>query len=180
MRAELSRAGVAPSAIRTFDDVERAFAAARDDAGEADRIVVFGSFLTVAAALAAATPSSAHRMAERIADNAELIVDEMKRKARRRLVGAVVLALAAAIVLPMLLEKEPQPLGDDVSVQIPPVDEGKFVNRLTGKTGDAQGAAKPTASRSPTRRANPKRKADARAEAGAAAPPTERAKTPKP
>ena len=75
-------------------------------------------------------------MAERIADNPELIVDEMKRKARRRLVGAIVLALAAAIVVPMLLEKEPRPLGDDVSVHIPPVDEGRFVNRLTGKAED--------------------------------------------
>ena len=75
-------------------------------------------------------------MAERIADNPELIVDEMKRKARRRLVGAIVLALAAAIVVPMLLEKEPRPLGDDVSVQIPPIDEGRFVNRLTGKADD--------------------------------------------
>ena len=132
-----TRAGIAPSAIRTFDDIEAAFAAAREEADEADRIIVFGSFLTVAAALAAATHGNARiAMAERIADNAELLVDEMKRKARRRLVGAVVLALAAAIVLPMLLEKEPRPLGDDVSVQIPPVDEGKFVNRLTGKTGD--------------------------------------------
>ena len=77
-------------------------------------------------------------MADRIADNADLVVDEMKRKARRRLVGAVVLALAAAIILPLLLEKEPRPLGDDVSVQIPPVDEGKFVNRLTGKSGDVK------------------------------------------
>jgi len=81
-------------------------------------------------------------MAERIADNPELIVDEMKRKARRRLVGAIVLALAAAIVVPMLLEKEPRPLGEDVSVQIPPVDEGKFINRLTGRTGDAKPPAK--------------------------------------
>jgi len=75
-------------------------------------------------------------MAERIADNPELLVDDMKRKARRRLVGAIVLALAAAIILPMLLEKEPRPLGDDVSVQIPPIDSGKFVNRLTGKGDD--------------------------------------------
>ena len=82
-------------------------------------------------------------MAERIADNAELIVDEMRRKARRRLVGAIVLALAAAIILPMLLEKEPRPLGDDVSVQIPPVDQGKFVNRLTGKAGSGPAPAKP-------------------------------------
>jgi len=77
-------------------------------------------------------------MAERNADNADLVVDELKRKARRRLVGAIVLALAAAIILPMLLEKDPRPLGDDVSVQIPPVDEGKFINRLTGKSGDTK------------------------------------------
>lgn len=81
-------------------------------------------------------------MADRIADNADLIVDDMKRKARRRLVGAIVLALAAAIILPMLLEKEPRPLGDDVSVQIPPVDDGKFVNRLSAKPGDPRPAPK--------------------------------------
>ena len=72
-------------------------------------------------------------MAERIADNADLAVDELKRRARRRLVGAIVLALAAAVILPLLLEKDPKPLGDDVSVQIPPVDEGRFINRLTGR-----------------------------------------------
>ncbi len=81
-------------------------------------------------------------MAERIADNADLAVDELRRKARRRLVGAVVLALAAAVILPLLLEKDPKPLGDDVSVQIPPVDEGRFINRLTGRAGDAKSAAK--------------------------------------
>jgi len=70
-------------------------------------------------------------MVERIPDDADLAVDELKRRARRRLVGAIVLALAAAVILPLLLEKEPKPLGDDVSVQIPPVDEGRFVNRLS-------------------------------------------------
>lgn len=58
-------------------------------------------------------------------------VDELRRKARRRLVGAVVLALAVAVALPLLLENEPKPLGDDVSIQIPPVDSGKFVNPLS-------------------------------------------------
>jgi DedD protein len=77
-------------------------------------------------------------MADRIVENADRIVDEMRRKARRRLVGAIVLALAAAIILPMLLEKEPRPLGDDVTVKIPPVDEGKFINKLTGKSGDGK------------------------------------------
>jgi DedD protein len=81
-------------------------------------------------------------MADRITEDADLAVDELRRRARRRLVGAIVLALAAAVILPLLLEKEPKPLGDDVSVQIPPVDEGKFVNRLTGKSGDAKSAAK--------------------------------------
>ncbi len=81
-------------------------------------------------------------MVDRTAVNADLAVDELKRKARRRLIGAIVLALAAAIVLPLLLENEPKPLGDDVSVQIPPVDGGKFVNRLTGRFGDAKSPAK--------------------------------------
>jgi DedD protein len=61
---------------------------------------------------------------------ADANLDELKRKARRRLVGAVVLALAAAVFVPMLLESDERPLGDDVSVRIPPVDQGKFVNRL--------------------------------------------------
>src|SRR6266567_2474392 len=58
-------------------------------------------------------------------------VDELRRRARRRLVGAIVLALAAAVALPLLLENEPKPLGDDVSIQIPPVDTGRFVNPLS-------------------------------------------------
>ena len=82
-------------------------------------------------------------MADPIADNADLAVDELKRKARRRLIGAIVLALAAATILPLLLEQEQKPLGDDVSVQIPPVDNSKFVNRLGGgKAKDALPGAK--------------------------------------
>ena len=54
LRAALVSAGVVPEEIRTFDDVEAALAAAREAADEADRIVVFGSFLTVAAVMGAA------------------------------------------------------------------------------------------------------------------------------
>ena len=50
----LVEAGVAKDMTRAFDDVGAAFAAARAEASDADRIIVFGSFLTVAAALAAA------------------------------------------------------------------------------------------------------------------------------
>src|SRR5690242_841327 len=66
-----------------------------------------------------------------MAEPADINVDELRRRARRRLVGAVVLALGVAVVVPMLLETEQKPLGDDVSVKIPPVDDSKFVNRLS-------------------------------------------------
>jgi dihydrofolate synthase/folylpolyglutamate synthase len=50
---KLRAAGVAQTAIHALDTIASAFRAARDAASNADRIVVFGSFLTVAAALAA-------------------------------------------------------------------------------------------------------------------------------
>src|SRR5207245_10771808 len=66
----------------------------------------------------------------------DLAVDELRRRARRRLIGAIILALAAAVLLPLLLENEPKPLGDDVSIQIPPIDNEKFINPLS--SGRAQ------------------------------------------
>src|ERR1700694_2961107 len=72
---------------------------------------------------------------------ADPAVEELKRRARRRLVGAIVLALAAAVILPLLLESDPKPLGDDVSIQIPPLDSGKFITPLSpGKRADGKGA----------------------------------------
>ncbi|HEX8010131.1 MAG TPA: bifunctional tetrahydrofolate synthase/dihydrofolate synthase [Casimicrobiaceae bacterium] len=47
-------AGVRSEAIHAFDDPGAAYCAARGIAAEADRIIIFGSFLTVAAALAQA------------------------------------------------------------------------------------------------------------------------------
>ncbi len=77
---------------------------------------------------------------------ADPAVDELKRRARRRLVGAVVLALAAAVLLPMLLESDPKPLGNDVSIQIPPVDQGKFVTPLSpDKSVESKAIAPPAA-----------------------------------
>lgn len=54
-----------------------------------------------------------------------------KKRARRRLVGAVALVLAAIIGLPMILDSEPKPLPDDIDIRIPsrdnsaPVTQGK-------------------------------------------------------
>ena len=50
----LAHAGVDAAAVHAHDDIAQAFEAARNAAGETDRIAAFGSFLTVGAALAAA------------------------------------------------------------------------------------------------------------------------------
>ena len=52
IRDALVAAGVEAGALEDFPDIASAFIAATDIADEADRIVVFGSFLTVAAVLA--------------------------------------------------------------------------------------------------------------------------------
>jgi DedD protein len=46
-----------------------------------------------------------------------------KKRARRRLIGATALVLAAVIGLPMIFDTEPKPLSDDVAVQIPARDK---------------------------------------------------------
>ncbi len=42
-----------------------------------------------------------------------------KQRARRRLIGAVALVLAAVIGLPMILDPEPKPLAHDIAIDIP-------------------------------------------------------------
>ncbi len=47
---------------------------------------------------------------------------EIKKRARRRLVGAAALALLAAIVLPMAMDQEPQTSSQDIQISIPDRD----------------------------------------------------------
>jgi DedD protein len=53
-------------------------------------------------------------------------VDTLKRRGRRRLVGAVALVLLAVIVLPMVFDPEPRPVAPPVSVRIPGEDDTPF------------------------------------------------------
>lgn len=46
-----------------------------------------------------------------------------KKRARRRLVGAIALVLAAVVALPMLLDSEPKPLATDIAIHIPDKDK---------------------------------------------------------
>lgn len=55
---------------------------------------------------------------------------QLKRRARRRLIGAIVLVTAMVVVLPMVLDPEPRPTGEEVSVRIPPPDSGAFSHKL--------------------------------------------------
>lgn len=45
-----------------------------------------------------------------------------KRRARRRLIGAIALVLAAIIGLPMIFDSEPKPFSDEIAIQIPARD----------------------------------------------------------
>lgn len=51
-----------------------------------------------------------------------------KKRARRRLIGAVALALAAIIGLPMILDSDPKPLADDINIRIPSKDKAPDIN----------------------------------------------------
>jgi DedD protein len=53
---------------------------------------------------------------------AKQVTDEeasLKRQARRRLIGAVALVTAAAVILPMVMDSEPKPSGIDIELRIP-------------------------------------------------------------
>jgi DedD protein len=51
---------------------------------------------------------------------------QLKKRARRRLVGAIVLVTAVAVILPMVLDSEPKSSNQNVDIQIPSPDSGEF------------------------------------------------------
>jgi DedD protein len=62
------------------------------------------------------------RRTERTVDADAMLLDPTlpeKQRARRRLVGAIALVVAAVIVLPMVLDSHPKPVTDDISIDIP-------------------------------------------------------------
>lgn len=81
-------------------------------------------------------------------DDAQL---PLKKRARRRLVGAVALAVLAAVVLPMVMDQSPQSPVQDVQVRIPgqepatPFNPRALTSRNAESAGEAEKAAvKPT------------------------------------
>ncbi|MFZ5522848.1 MAG: SPOR domain-containing protein [Pseudomonadota bacterium] len=64
------------------------------------------------------------KMAKQLSDDEQ----NLRRKARRRLIGAFALTLVVVVILPMVLDSEPKPTGQDIDLRIPDADEvGEFV-----------------------------------------------------
>lgn len=55
---------------------------------------------------------------------------QLKKRARRRLIGAIVLVCVVAVVLPMVLDSEPKRTSQEISIQIPSPDSKGFVSKV--------------------------------------------------
>ncbi len=51
---------------------------------------------------------------------------KLRKRARRRLIGAIAITTLVVVMLPMILDSEPRPIGDDVAVQIPSPNAGPY------------------------------------------------------
>lgn len=71
-------------------------------------------------------------------------VDTLKRRGRRRLVGAVALVLLAVIVLPMVFDSEPRNSVPPVSVRIPGEDDTAFTPKVSPRPPVAKPPEKKT------------------------------------
>ncbi|SRR6266581_3846390 len=89
-----------------------------------------------------------------LADDANLL----KRRARRRLVGAIALVVLIIVVLPVILDQQPRPVSQALTVQIPSQDGGPFKTRvlpplqsppLAPKKAESTQAAKEPSNRAP-------------------------------
>ncbi|MFT4192835.1 MAG: SPOR domain-containing protein, partial [Comamonas sp.] len=64
-------------------------------------------------------------------------VEVMRRRARHRLIGSVVLVLAAVIGFPLVFDTKPRPVSGDIAIEIPARDTAAplapAANEATGK-----------------------------------------------
>ncbi len=55
---------------------------------------------------------------------------QLKKRARRRLIGAIALVTVVAVFLPMVLDHEPKSVNQDISIQIPSQNAGTFTSKI--------------------------------------------------
>jgi DedD protein len=100
---------------------------------------------------------------------------QLKKRARRRLVGAIVLVSVVAVVLPMVLDSEPKRTGQRVDIQIPSPDSGEFKPQPS-TPGPSSAKAVPEAP--PKAEVPAKPEASAKAEAAAKPEPSAKSEMP--
>ena len=83
-------------------------------------------------------------------------VNALKRRGRRRLVGAIALVLVAVIVLPVVFEPEPKSSAPPPNVRIPGEDDSSFSPKVTPRGEPLpKGAPKPAPAPAPEPAAKP-------------------------
>lgn len=80
---------------------------------------------------------------------------QLKRRARRRLIGAIVLVAAMVVVLPMVLDTEPRPVSQNITVRIPSPDANAFAPKPAPSPVSKPAAGKSTASEAAAKAAAP-------------------------
>ncbi|MFH1870328.1 MAG: SPOR domain-containing protein [Pseudomonadota bacterium] len=98
----------------------------------------------------------------------------MKKRARRRLVGAAALALFAVLVLPMVMDREPRPLNQDIQVRIPSQDATGIAAKVIPGKPVASPMPAPEAVAEPKSEPKPEVKSEPVAASAPAAKPAEK------
>ena len=75
---------------------------------------------------------------------------QLKKRARRRLIGAIAIAGLAAVVLPMVMDEEPKQQVQDVQIVIPGQDQAPFAPREGAPIAAAAKTVAPAAADEPT------------------------------
>jgi len=67
---------------------------------------------------------------------------QLKRRARRRLIGAIVLVAAMVVVLPIVLDTEPRPVSQNITVRIPSPESKDFAPKAAPSPAPKAAAGK--------------------------------------
>lgn len=97
---------------------------------------------------------------------------QLRKRARRRLVGAIVLATAAVVVLPMILDSKPDRRGHEIDIHIPSEDS---VEELAAESVSPANTPPATASSMPRTEGGPEQADAASGKNITAVPPRETA-----
>jgi DedD protein len=105
---------------------------------------------------------------------------QLRRRARRRLIGAVVLVMLVVLLLPMVLDSEPKPAGQDIDIRIPSPDAGAFKSKImpVAPLVDGKQGSKPTPATAPGADGSTKDATGAKVASGTTAAPTSKPEAP--